>query len=118
MPERDAGLAFLLDFDGEAIVYDDGHTARFRVKKVEASPARPHGISYALTFHDPNGRRLFGYDNAHGVLRGGRRAGRPVAHDHRHRGAQDEGRPYRFVSSERLILDFFDEIERFRKERS
>ncbi len=111
-------LAYLLDLDGEEIVYDGGHVARFSVKRIEATPEKPHGISYSLTFHAADGRRLIGYDNAHGVPhRGGRFVDRQVPFDHWHRDASDEGRPYRFVTAEKLIADFFDEIERILKER-
>jgi len=59
-----------------------------------------------------------GYDNAHRVPhRGGRFSGRPAASDHWHRDATDRGRPYWFVSAEKLITDFFDEVERILKER-
>lgn len=57
-----------------------------------------------------------GYDNAHAVPhRGGRFVKRQAAFDHWHRNATDEGRPYRFETAEKLIADFFDEIERILK---
>jgi hypothetical protein len=94
MPGGDRTLAYLLDFDGEEIIYDAGYVARLKVKQVAATPGRPHGISYSLTFHAPDGRRLMGYDNAHVVpRRGGRLARREVAFDHWHRDEFDEGRP-------------------------
>jgi hypothetical protein len=67
MSDADQTLAYLLDLDAEEINYDGGYVARFKVKRIEATPERPHGISYSLTFHAPDGRRLVGYDNAHGV---------------------------------------------------
>jgi hypothetical protein len=36
----------------------------------------------------------------------------------RHRDETDEGQPYPFVSAEKLIADFFDEITRILKERN
>ena len=118
MPDTDRVLAYLLDLDGDEIVYDGGYVARFRVSGVEATRERPRGISYSLTFHAPDGRRLMGYDNAHQVPhRGGRFVEGQAAFDHWHRDATDEGRPYRFVSAEKLITDFFDEVERILKER-
>ncbi|MSP88175.1 MAG: hypothetical protein EXQ92_05090 [Alphaproteobacteria bacterium] len=117
MTREDQGLAYLLDLDGEDIVYESGAVARFRVKRIDPTPGKPHGISYSLTFHAPDGRRLMGYDNAHGAARSGSRfARRPVDYDHWHRDERDEGRPYKFVSAERLIADFFDEIERIVRE--
>jgi hypothetical protein len=118
MPVGDQTLAYLLDLDGEEIIYDGGYVARFRIQRIEATPERPQGISYALTFHAADGRRLLGYDNAHGVPhRGGRHVERQAAFDHWHRDETDEGRPYRFTTAERLIADFFDEIARILKEK-
>jgi hypothetical protein len=117
MPRWDLPLAYLLDLDGEEIIYEGGYVARFRVKEIAATQEKPHGISYSLTFHAPDGRRLMGYDNAHSVPQpGGRFVQRPAAFDHRHRDETDEGRPYQFESSEKLIADFFDEIARLLKE--
>ena len=67
MPREDEGLAYLLDLDGEEIIYDGGYVARFTVKRVATTLEKPHGVSYSLTFHASDGRRLMGYDNAHGV---------------------------------------------------
>jgi hypothetical protein len=119
MPREDEGLAYLLDLDGEEIIYDGGYVARFTVKRVATTLEKPHGVSYSLTFHASDGRRLMGYDNAHGVPhRGGRFVRRQSAFDHWHRDGTDEGQPYRFVSAEKLIADFFDEIARILKERT
>jgi hypothetical protein len=119
MSDGDQTLPYLLDFDGEEIIYDGGYVARFKVKRIAPTPERPHGISYSLTFHAANGRRLLGYDNSHEVLhRGGRFVRRKAAFDHWHRDETDEGRPYRFVTAEQLITDFFDEIGRILKERN
>jgi hypothetical protein len=67
MSSEDETLAYLLDLDGEEIIYDGGHVARFTVKRIAATPEKPHGVSYSLTFHAADGRRLMGYDNAHAV---------------------------------------------------
>ena len=118
VPGGDQTLAYLLDLDGEEIIYDGGYVARFKVERIAATPEKPHGISYSLTFHATDGRRLMGYDNAHGVPHlGGRFVRRRAAFDHWHRDETDEGRPYRFESAEKLIADFFDEIARILKER-
>lgn len=112
-------LAYLLDLNDEEIVYDGGFVARFKVIEIEATPEKPHGISYSLTFHAADGRRLMGYDNAHRVAhRGGRFVSRQTAFDHWHRDESDEGRLYRFDTAEKLIADFFDEIERILKEQN
>ncbi|TAN50238.1 MAG: hypothetical protein EPN26_10385 [Rhodospirillales bacterium] len=117
MTVKDLTLAYLLDLDGEAIVYDSGHVARFRVKRIAPTPEKPHGISYSLTLHAPDGHRLMGYDNAHAVApKGSRFAKRQASFDHWHRDNTDEGRPYAFVSATKLIADFFDEVARIVKE--
>ncbi len=58
----------------------------------------PGGVRYALSLHDPEGRRVLGYDN-----------------DHRrhHCHPPDRGRPYDFTTCEQLICDFFDDVDRF-----
>lgn len=45
MADADQTLTYLLDLDGEEIVYDKGYVARFRVKRIETTRERPHGIS-------------------------------------------------------------------------
>ncbi len=117
MPEPDQSLTYLLDLEGEQIVYEGGYVARFKIKEILASAEKPHGISYSLTFHAADGRRLMGFDNAHNVThRGAKFSERQVAFDHWHRDQTDAGRPYRFESGEKLIADFFNEIERILKE--
>lgn len=119
MPSVDETLSYLRDLDGEEIFFDGGYVARFKIREIKESPEKPHGISYSLTFHSPDGRRLMGFDNAHGVgHRGGRFVERRKAFDHCHRDESDAGRSYRFVTAEKLVADFFDEIERILKERN
>lgn len=109
----DHSLQYLLDLHGEEIHYEKGCVARFKVVRTEITLERPHGISYSLTFHGPDGRRVMGYDNAHSVEhRGSRFKKNPIAHDHWHRGKIDKGRPYTFTTAEQLVADFFDEIAR------
>jgi hypothetical protein len=90
---------------------------KFEVRKVEASHGRPHGLSYSFTLHGPDNRRLVGFDNAHGVPAKGRFKKRSRAMDHWHRTQTDEGRPYAFKDAEKLISDFFAEVERVLTER-
>ncbi len=119
MSEGELSLQYLLDLDGEEIHYEGGYVVRFRIRQTEKSEERPHGISYSLTLHGPDGERLLGYDNAHAVThRGSRFKANPTAHDHWHRDETDDGRPYEFTSAEQLVADFFDEIERVLKERN
>jgi hypothetical protein len=61
--DADHTLAYLLDLDGEAIVYDGGYVARFRVRRIEATAEKPHGIS-SPDFFDEIGHIL--KDQNHG----------------------------------------------------
>jgi hypothetical protein len=111
-------LAYLLDFDGARYLFDEGYWVKIEVKRATPTPERPHGLSYSLTLHDPEGVRLLGFDNAHGVpQQGGRYKARPVANDHWHRTGTDPGRPYEFRSALQLVQDFLDEVERILRER-
>jgi hypothetical protein len=106
-------LEFLLSFDGRLHWYAEGYFTKFEIKRIEPSPERPHGLRYSLTLHDPAGRRLVGFDNAHGIsMAGSRYKKRPSVADHWHRTEDDPARPYRFRNAETLIEDFFAEVER------
>src|SRR6266571_6890906 len=106
-------LEFLLAFDGYRHHYPEEYYTKFEIKRTQVTRERPHGLSYSFTLHGPDGTRLAGFDNAHAVAPAGSRfKKRPAAADHWHRTENDPGRPYEFVSAEKLIDDFFDEIER------
>src|SRR5450631_3358185 len=95
--QTDHGLEFLLAFDGHLHHFADGCWIKLEIKRVEASKGRPHGLSYALTLHAPDGTRLLGFDNAHRARpRGSRFKRPPEASDHWHRTETDPGRPYVF----------------------
>lgn len=114
----DHGLEFLLAFSGRIHHLEKGYWLKFEITRVETTPERPHGLSYAFTLHAPDGRRLVGFDNAHYVSAAGsrfKRRGKPI--DHWHRSEKDRGRPYEFKDAETLIDDFFDEVERVLRER-
>jgi len=86
---------------------------KFEIKRVKAVKQRRHGLSYSFTLHAPDGTRLIGFDNAHGVAATGSRFKRPPqANDHWHRTETDSGRPYQFKDAETLIEDFFNEVKR------
>lgn len=107
------GLEFLLAFDGRIHHLEEGYWIKFEIKRVEAARARPHGLSYSFTLHAPDGTRLIGFDNAHGVpAPGSRFKRRTQASDHWHRTENDPGLPYRFKDAETLLNDFLDEVER------
>jgi hypothetical protein len=116
LPEHE--LAYLLDFDGARFLFEEGYWVKLEVRQTDPTPQRPHGLSYSFTLHDPDGRRLLGFDNAHGVPSlGGRYKVRPASHDHWHRTEKDEGRPYEFRSAFELVQDFLNEVERVLQER-
>ena len=112
MKKPEHTLRWLLDYDGRRHYFASGHFVKFEIRLVEKSDQVPHGIAYSFTFHEPEGTRLLGYDNAHPAPHSGGRYVKPkVEADHWHRTSDDEGRPYAFVSVERLLEDFFAEVE-------
>jgi len=110
-------LEFLLDFNGRIHRLKRGYWLKFEIKRVAATAARPHGLSYSFTLHAPSGQRLVGFDNAHEVRsRGSRFKPRSTGSDHWHRTASDPGRPYEFAGVEKMLDDFFGEVERVLQE--
>jgi hypothetical protein len=117
-PPTEHELAYLLDFDGARYFFDEGYWVKIEVRRTEPTQERPHGLSYSLTLHDPDGTRLIGFDNAHAVPPlGGRYKAAPTPNDHWHRTETDKGRPYTFRSASDLLEDFFSEVERVLGER-
>lgn len=111
-------LEFLLAFNGRIHYLQDGTWIKFAIKRVKPSTERPHGLSYSLTLHAPDGTRLIGFDNAHGIsATGSPFKERPITRDHWHRTEVDPGTPYAFKDPETLIDDFFGEVERVLGER-
>ncbi len=116
--KRDPSLDVLLELDGQVLVVDpeSNHWVRFVVRRVPATAAKPHGLDYALSLHGPNGERLVGFDNAHGVRgRAGPGASRRRAHDHRHR--LKTVRPYDYRDAATLLADFWTAVDAVLKER-
>jgi hypothetical protein len=111
-------LEFLLAFDGRVHHLEKGYWLKFEIVRVEPTSERPHGLRYAFTLHGPNGKRLIGFDNAHGVRPPGSRFRRvDYEHDHWHRSVDDPGRPYVFTTADQLLTDFFAEVRRVLAER-
>lgn len=115
--EEDHTLQTLLDYDGETHFVDEkqSYWVKYRVSRVDPTNERPHGVSYSLTLHDPSGKRILGYDNAHSVS-GSKRPGAKKArlHDHKHRFGTV--RPYEFVDAGRLMADFWNDVEQLLRE--
>ena len=110
-PDRDPGLDTLLDLHGQTLFVDDvGHWVKFVVVRTEATAERPHGLSYSLTLHAPDGERLVGFDNAHAV-RDGRGPGRPQGGEYDHRHRLRTIRPYEYTNAVTLLEDFWKEVD-------
>lgn len=106
-------LEWLLDYDGRRNFFASGHFLKFEIRRIEQSGQVPHGIAYSFTFHDPEGMRLLGFDNAHPVPhKGGQYVKAKPEADHWHRTVDDEGHPYTFVSVEQLLEDFFTKVQK------
>jgi hypothetical protein len=73
---------------------------------------------YALTPHEPYGKRILGYDNAHAVRppKKFKYAGRRLPIDHKHRHVSDKGVPYEFESAYQLLEDSFKDVDRTMRE--
>lgn len=111
---HDPAIDSLLDLDGSILDQEDGYWIKIEARLVAVSEETPHGIRYSLTLHDPYGKRLLGYDNAHAVKppKKFRHAGRILAFDHKHRHVSDHGVPYEFKDAQQLINDFFTDVDR------
>ena len=116
-PDRDPGLDALLDLHGQTLFVDEaGHWVKFIVVRTEVTPERPHGLSYSLTLHAPDGERLVGFDNAHPVReRWGPGTRRRRESDHRHR-LRTVG-PYEYRNAATLVEDFWNEVDAVLRER-
>ena len=64
---EDPGIETLIDLHGQIIDQGEGYWVKIEAWKVDSTAAIPHGIRYALTLHEPCGKRILGYDNSHSV---------------------------------------------------
>ena len=112
--ETDPGIETLLDLHGQIIDQGGGYWVKLEAYLVPPTPDVPHGIRYCLTLHEPYGKRILGYDNAHAIKppKKFKYAGRRLTFDHRHRHATDQGVPYEFKDAHQLLSDFFVEVDR------
>ncbi len=115
---EDPGIETLLDLHDQIIDQGNGYWVKIEAWRVAATAEVPHGIRYSLTLHEPYGKRILGYDNAHAVDRPRKfkYAGQRLTYDHRHRHARDKGVPYEFQDAQQLLVDFFNEVDRVLKE--
>ena len=110
MAEIEHELAFLLSLDGFEFRLASGYAVKIEARIVIATTRRPHGVKYSLTLHDPDGQRIYGMDNAHGVRR-------RVEYDHRHVYGRHGVVGYRYRGPAELLMDFYQEVERILAER-
>lgn len=112
------GLEVLLELHGSIIDQGSGYWIKIEAWRVAASEEVPHGIRYTLTLHEPHGKRILGYDNAHAVKppKGFKHAGRRLPFDHMHRHIADKGVQYGFQSAYQLLEDFFRDVDRVLQE--
>ena len=112
--KRDTGIDTLLDLHGSILAQEGGYWIKLEAWQVEVSAHIPHGIRYSLTLHEPYGKRILGYDNAHAVKppKKFKYSGRVLPYDHMHRHVSDKGLPYEFLDAQQLLNDFFAEVDR------
>jgi hypothetical protein len=111
--KRDTAIDTLLDLHGSILDQGGGYWIKLEAWQVEVSKEIPHGIRYSLTLHEPYGKRILGYDNAHAVKppKKFKYAGRILAYDHKHRHVSDKGVPYEFKDAQQLMNDFFADVD-------
>jgi hypothetical protein len=113
---RDDGLERLLDLDGFLAEVGGGFWVKLVAQRVPPDANRPHGVSYSLTLHDPDGRRVFGIDNAHPMrFRRGPSGRSATVQDHLHRG--NSVQPYAYRDAESLLEEFWREVDAILKKR-
>ena len=115
---EDHGIATLIDLHDQIIDQGSGYWIKIEAWVVDASTDIPHGIRYSLTLHEPYGKRILGYDNAHAVKppKKFKYAGTRLPYDHKHRHVTDKGVPYEFKDAHQLLSDFFIEVDRVLEE--
>ena len=107
---EDHELEVLLSLDGLEFQFAMGYLVRIAARPVEPTSARPHGVRYSLTLHDPAGARIYGLDNAHSSRR------RRGELDHRHVYGRRRIVAYVYRGPIELLEDFYREVERILRE--
>ena len=116
--QRDPAIDSMLDLHDSILDQGNGYWIKIEAWRVAVSKEVPHGIRYSLTLHEPYGKRVLGYDNAHAVKppKKFKYAGHVKAYDHKHRHVSDHGLPDEFVDAQQLINDFFADVDRVLQE--
>jgi len=112
MTTADRRWDYFLSLDGTTMIVNEelGFWVKIAAHRMPCARAVPHGVRYSLTLHHRSGKRLLGFDNAHHLT------GDEAASDHWHRHAADPGRRYLFESPEKLLADFWKQVDRVLKE--
>ena len=112
------GIDTLLELAGQIVQQEHGYWVEIHGWRVQVTPTVPHGIRYALTLHEPGGKRVMGYDNAHAAKPTSRfkYAGQVLPYDHKHHHISDKGTLYEFKDAYQLLQDFFADVDRILKE--
>ncbi len=113
--ENNKMLEHLMDLDGVRYVIDDhlGLWVKFDVKKIRRSLLRMHDLCYSLSFHNRHNERILGFDNTHVIEFGAKNNVAPQRYNHHwHRDKHDKGRPYLYESAEKLLNDFWGEVDK------
>ncbi|MDD2743818.1 hypothetical protein A1359_07240 [Methylomonas lenta] len=115
---QESGIDTLLELDQQILDQGNGYWIKIEARRVTPTKEIPHGIRYSLTLHEPYGKRILGYDNAHAVKlpKKFKFAGQRLAYDHKHRNICDQGVPYEFQNAYQLLMDFFAEVDRVLEE--
>src|SRR5271170_1812067 len=109
-----SGIETLLELHNLILEQSGGYWIKIEAYRVKSTLQIPHGIRYSLTLHEPYGKRVLGYDNAHAVKlpQNFKYVGQQKTYDHKHRDHADKGIPYVFESAYQLMSDFFSEVDR------
>ena len=107
---KNLGLDTLLELDREVFPMENGYWTKIEARRVDPNEQIPHGVRYSLTLHDRFGRRVLGFDNAHGIKPKRKKFGaRKITWDHKHtEGTVEE---YEFESAGQLLEDFWAAVD-------
>jgi hypothetical protein len=111
---EDPGISTLVELHDQIIDQGNGYWIKIEAWRVPVTQDIPHGIRYSLTLHEPYGKRVLGYDNAHAVKppKKLKYAGTRQPYDHKHLHISDQGVLYEFRDAHQLLADFFTEVDR------
>lgn len=111
MDTKDHSLEYLIDLNGEIAEVGGGFWVKFNIRRIKVDKERPYGIKYSLTLHNEKGERVLGYDNAHASYENKKRD----EFDHIHKG--ERIKRYNYSSAEKLMEDFWKDVNKFLKDK-